>query len=75
MFKLTFGKTKYLVRVLYKSGNSHSFWTYDFAKEGDVWGWNAVHSTNRPILLGPDHIEAVYVVDERRSVWSLFAHD
>lgn len=69
---LTFGKTKYRLRVLYKSGNSHCFWVYDFSIDGGRWEWTAVDDDNKPIALGASEVEAVFQVGVIQNIWSLF---
>ncbi len=70
MIAPTLFRTKFKVRILYKSGNSHEFWTTHFSVKNGDWKWNAVTQTNNPILLGVDEIEAVYQVGGRLNVFT-----
>ena len=66
----TLFRTKFKVRVLYKSGNSHEFWCTKFKVHNGQWEWVTVTQSNTPILLGVDDIEAVYQVKARLNVFT-----
>jgi hypothetical protein len=77
MFKLTLGKTKYQIRILYKSGQDQLVWAYNFHCNSNSQAiedvtYTTVYPTSMPIFLGLDDIEAVWQVDYRKSVWSFF---
>ena len=77
---LTFGyllgfqiKPQYLVRVLYKSGNSHKVWLNDFTSttEGGnltKYKWST-YGIALPLFMGsPTDIEAVYILKRRIAI-------
>ena len=55
-------KKKFRIRVNYKSGISEEFDVYSFSINGDVYNWEPVHITEKPILIGVDDIESVWQV-------------
>lgn len=71
----TLFRTKFKIRILYKSGNSHEFWCTTFKREntgsGVTYSWQTVTQTNAPILIGVDEIEAVYQVGGRLNIFTL----
>lgn len=71
--KLTLGRTKYRLRVLYKSGNSHIFWAYEFTMNANAIRWKHCHDDNKPLHLNYEAVEAIYQVDYRKSIWSIFS--
>lgn len=69
MVGVTLFRTKFRVRILYKSGNSHEFWCTEFNKNGHQWSWHSVTQGNQPILIGVDDIEAVYQTAGRINIF------
>ena len=67
----TLFRTKFKIRVLYKSGNSHEFWATQFniSKAGE-WTWAAVTQTNNPIKLGVDDVEAVWQTGGKLNIFT-----
>jgi len=65
--KLTFGRSKMKIRVLYKSGNSHSQWFVKFVTQQDLSQaeWLQAEQNIRPIKLGIDNVEAIWQEDYR----------
>lgn len=57
---INWGYTKHRVKIIYKSGATHTFWTYYYRVNNGTAKWCAVTVTNAPILIGVDRIEAVY---------------
>lgn len=57
-------RTKYKVRINYKSGHSEEFWVYRFTvnKNGSI-EWETVNPKIRPIDMGVDKIESIWQVD------------
>lgn len=53
-------KPKFLIRVLYKSGNHMDFWVHSFSIKGSNYSWETVAGEAKPVLLGVDNVEAVY---------------
>jgi len=56
---------QFKIRVLYKSGNSHCFWCSKFNYTTEGVEYQAVSSSDRPLTIGFDNIEAIYQVDSR----------
>ena len=54
--------TKFKIKILYKSGNSHEFWVYSFEINNNGVSWDHCDDYNRPIKLGLDNIEAIFQV-------------
>lgn len=76
MFGLTLGKSKQLVRILYKSGQDHVMWVYGLSVQltgGTLTKikYDCVSPNNVPIHIGVDSIEAVYQIKRLYSVWSV----
>ena len=65
----TLFRTKFRIRILYKSGNSHEFWCTKFNISNGTWEWHAVTQSNYPIQLGVDEIEAVWQTGGRLNVF------
>lgn len=77
MFGLTLGKSKQQVRILYRSGLVHTFWVYDLRVKHDGGvvkqiDYSPADYANQPIFFGIDHIDAIYQIGSRKSVWKLF---
>ena len=70
MVGVTLFRTKFKVRVLYKSGNQQEFWCTEFNVKNGHWTWNAVTQTNNPIMLGVDDVEAVWQVGGRLNIFT-----
>lgn len=70
---LTLFKTKFKVRILYKSGNSHEFWVTEFNLSKAQASWKSAHPVKRPLLLGLEEVEAVWQVDARVNVFTAFS--
>ena len=68
---MTLFRPRYKVRVNYKSGISEDFWCFkfDINNGGDSFKWESC-KVRRPLLLGVDNIESVYVLREKN--WWLF---
>lgn len=58
---MTKGQAIFLIRVLYKSGNSVDFWVRSFEIDGGHFRW-VPYGELQPLLLGADNIEAVWQV-------------
>ena len=60
-------KTKYQVKILYKSGAEMTFWVWNFEvfKRRD-YSWERVKEEGnpRPLVMGVDDIAAVWVLNE-----------
>lgn len=69
---LTLFKTKFKVRILYKSGNSHEFWATEFNFSKAEASWKQANPAKRPVMLGVDNIEAVWQVEARVNVFTAF---
>lgn len=76
---VTLGRPRYLVRILYKSGNSQDTWFSSFnitrKKDGTIVGtdWKEYEAATCPISVGAtEDIEAVYQLEAIVSVWSFF---
>lgn len=74
MFGLTLGKSKQLVRILYKSGQDHVMWVHSLSVQihgGTITkiNYDCVSPNNVPIHIGVDGIEAVYQIKRLYSVW------
>ena len=58
----------YKVRIVYKSGYTHTFECTDFEMTNNQITWKSVSERNRPIKIGFDEIAAVWQVGYRRRV-------
>lgn len=57
-------KTKFKVRINYKSGHSVDFWVYKFTcnRDGSI-EWTSIDPRFRPVDMGVEHIESIWQVD------------
>jgi len=72
---ITLFSTKYKVRILYKSGNSHEMWVKSLditMKDSSLKGatltgakWEIVNNTTMIMFLNVDQIEAIFKTDSR----------
>jgi len=51
---------EFKIRILYNIGNSHSFWVRSFQLSNGAYSWKAANAANNAVIIGADHIEAVY---------------
>lgn len=58
-------RTAFTVRIVYKSGYTHDFDTYEFTYGNGKYTWEACEGTNAPLFLGPDYIESVWIVGKK----------
>jgi len=73
MINLTFGRSKFQVRILYKSGNEFSGWFVKFKiTPGEQVLWETVDNNARPLIIGIDDIEAVFQTDARVNIFMYF---
>lgn len=58
---------EFLIRILYKSGNSQELWVTEFSvtKASGMYEWKLANDKQKVLLLGADDIEAVFQVDAR----------
>ena len=65
--KLTLGRSKFKIRILYKSGNSHSQWYVKFSTNQEISeaAWQTVDQNIKPIVMKVDNVEAIYQEDYR----------
>lgn len=75
---VTLGETRFLVRILYKSGNSQEVWLKSFtttnASDGAIRSmeWKEYGTTAIPISIGAvENIEAVFQLEVIKSIWAL----
>jgi hypothetical protein len=70
--KLTLGRTKSKIRVLYKSGNSHSQWFIKFVTVQDLSEvkWQQADHNIRPLVMGIGEVEAVWQEDYRINLFA-----
>lgn len=78
MTRYTLGKTKFKIRVTYRSGNEMTFWTNEFSANCDNGkleriSWKGAHGNCYPLHLGVDDIEAIQQMAAHKSIWSLFS--
>lgn len=59
-------KVIYTIRVVYDNGYTHDFDVYSFDVKNGEYTWEAVGNMNKPIILGVDHIIAVYQIGYKR---------
>lgn len=64
----TLFKTKFLIRILYKSGNSHKFWVYDYTCRDGEHKWSACSFSSRPLIIGVDEMEAIFIVKKKVNI-------
>lgn len=72
MLGITLLKTKFKIKILYRSGNSQSFWVYDYHIHDGKHEWTPSSDSGRPIIIGVNDIEAVYQVAARMNIFSFF---
>lgn len=73
----TLGPTKYKIRILYKSGNEHTFWCRSFSvqkKRANISEikWTTMTPANTPIEIGVNNVESIWQVGARVNVWNWF---
>lgn len=73
------GRSRVLIRILYKSGNSQEIWFTSFivtrGSDGALHGmeWDEYDTSRRPIAMGAvDDIEGIYKLEEIISIWGAF---
>jgi hypothetical protein len=63
-------QTVYTIRIIYAGGISQDFDCYDFTITPSVmdrtYKWTAAEGSARPLVLGIDHIHAIYVLKTRK---------
>ncbi len=73
--KLTFGLSKFKIRIMYKNGNDQSMWFREFTatlnQDNSVHAmkWHTVDQNIKPIHMHVDQIEAIYQTDYRINVF------
>lgn len=69
---LSFGLVRrvpiFKLKVVYKSGATHTFEVREFTVKGGSWSWDSYDQTNKPIVFGVDDIAAVWQVGVRHVV-------
>lgn len=70
-----FTRSRFLIKVLYKSGNSHEFWCRRFSYERQASGvasfeWEPVSREHRPVLFGADDVEATWQIEQRLNIFA-----
>lgn len=68
----TLFRSKFLIRFFYKSGNSHEFWVLDYSIRDVDHKWIAVSSSSKPMMLGVDEIESIFVVKRKMNILEYF---
>ena len=65
--KLTLGRSKFKIRIMYKNGNCHSQWFTKFKTNQDLISaeWNTADQNIKPLVMGIEAVEAVWQVDYR----------
>jgi len=61
-------KQIFMIRIVYKSGYTHDFETYNFKIEDGRYSWEPVSIDNHPLLLGADEVAAVWQVGVRDEI-------
>lgn len=59
---ITLFRSKFKIRILYKSGNSAEFWATAFCINKGVYTWSSL-GNDGPLLIGSTEAEAVYQLD------------
>lgn len=64
-------QNEFKIKIIYKSGAVHEFWTSKFETETGADGitsavWKTVGTKNKPIVLGVNDIASVWQVGTRR---------
>jgi len=69
--KITLGKSKCKIRILYKSGNSHSQWYTKFSTLQDLTeaSWTTAEQNIKPLVMNIERIEAIYQEDYRLNLF------
>ncbi len=68
-------KIRYHIRIVYKSGYIHNFWTRkcDMRRNADgslaEISWDSIDDANRPILIGINEIASVWQVGYTIRYW------
>lgn len=69
--RLTLGRSKFKIRILYKSGASHSQWFTEFTatvnNDNSIHRikWNVFDQNIQPIHMNVDNVDAIYQEDYR----------
>lgn len=58
-------KHEFLIRIVYKSGNTQEFWVKSFTYEHGSYKWHNADEVHHPIDLGGSEIAAVWQVGAR----------
>lgn len=62
---------QFKIRIVYKSGYKHDFWTWSFVRTETTMTWDSVDNTNKPLVIGIDDIASIWQVGTRwRLRWS-----
>lgn len=69
MFKLK-RRVVFKIKIVYKSGATHEFETYNFKLHHGTYSWEVYSDKNKPMVLGADEIAAIYQTGYRK-VWRI----
>lgn len=61
---ITLFRTKFKIRILYKSGNSQEFWVTQFTIHNGTYTCRSIGKVH-PLDMAAEYIEAVYQIDQR----------
>jgi hypothetical protein len=71
--RITLGRSKFKMRILYKSGNSHSQWYTKFNTNQDLTSaeWLTADQNIKPVVMGISEVEAIYQEDYRVNLFTV----
>lgn len=71
---LTFGHTRFQVRINYKSGNNITMWftEFNYKKRGSetTVNWSVYGRGTNCLIIGVDDIESIWQMDQRLNVFT-----
>lgn len=65
----TIFRTKFKIRIAYKSGNVHEFWCTKFNMKNGKWEWVSVSQVNQPLLISINDVESVWQIGGRLNIF------
>lgn len=64
--------TKFLIKINYKSGKTHSFWCYNFNVNHNEITWTSCDDNNKPLKINFGEIESIWQIGYKNKIFGLF---
>lgn len=60
---------RYLIRIIYKSGQHVDFWVYRFTAYGAGVKWIPIRNNTQPLYLNYDEVESIFQLKAHRGLY------